>query len=409
MELLLEKIFFTEVDNPVVLVREMLPLIGHESKLVLLKAIIYIRSPRLGLGNKRLGLEMISCLIENDPSFFVEYLPMYVFYCSWRDLNEFLGTSIAPEIISFWGRQLQHDAASESISLAAKWIPSEKSPEDNEYHCFGKLASSMGITKAQLRKTYLSPLRKRLSIVEHHVTQKEFTKIDYFKLSKRARSKYHHLFLREDSDRYLKYLENVNWFWLPSSYWDPSQIPEVENTVFCFNEKATSKIFFVVDTSAMMRPIPLKIAFKLIEQVYAKHGAEHALYLVGYSNQTCIKPISGKLNQLIEDLTNEVNIRDLVSKLRKENPKDVILVLTSNYAVINIDNENTADLWWSISHTPLQIIDRSERMERPLHIVSGYDRDFLETLAETLSIKRSKFMNLKLRKISTLPNFRAKS
>src|SRR5690606_36305220 len=152
-----------------------------------------------------------------------------------------------------------------------KWIPSEKSPEDRKFHCFGSLAKAMGITKAQLRKDYLIPLRKRLDITEHHINLKEYHKIDYFKISKRARSKYQQLFMKHDRYRYIKYLETVQWFWLPNSYWNPSEIPELKNLTFSFNLNEVPEFFFVLDTSSMMHPIPIQICSALIEEIYLKY------------------------------------------------------------------------------------------------------------------------------------------
>jgi uncharacterized protein with von Willebrand factor type A (vWA) domain len=59
------------------------------------------------------------------------------------------------------------------ISLTAKWIPSEKSNRK----VYSKLCKLGGINNATMRKTYLTPLRSYLQIVETILSSKDYNKL----------------------------------------------------------------------------------------------------------------------------------------------------------------------------------------------------------------------------------------
>ena len=96
-----------------------------------------------------------------------------------------------------------------SISLLAKWMPSENtSSKETKYYArilleSGKFGSNKAYRKA------LSLLRNDLNIVETNLSKKCYDKIDYSKLPSYAALKYRKAFNRNDEERYNNYLKDL--------------------------------------------------------------------------------------------------------------------------------------------------------------------------------------------------------
>lgn len=131
--------------------------------------------------------------------------------CYWEQLESDL------RVVHDTGLNVQaqaHDGAtsSASISLAAKWITSEKKTKLATFYkmlarrAFPNCANSC----ERLRKEVLGPLRKRLAMVETSITDKDYEAIDYSKVPSNAMSKYAKTFARNDSKRYREFLSKLN-------------------------------------------------------------------------------------------------------------------------------------------------------------------------------------------------------
>jgi len=98
-----------------------------------------------------------------------------------------------------------------SISLAAKWITSEKKPRLASFYrmlarkAFPDCANSC----ERLRKEVLKPLRRRLDVVESRITDRDYASIDYSKVPSKAMSKYAQVFSRNDEERHGQFLERI--------------------------------------------------------------------------------------------------------------------------------------------------------------------------------------------------------
>ncbi len=108
-----------------------------------------------------------------------------------------------------------------SISLCAKWVPSEKGAHGYVYK---KIAKAYGMNCADFRKQVLSPLRAKLNILETKLCNKDYVHIDYEQVPSVAMNKHSktpsvkgkkyqknsaNAFMRNDGIRFAEYKNKV--------------------------------------------------------------------------------------------------------------------------------------------------------------------------------------------------------
>ena len=101
-----------------------------------------------------------------------------------------------------------------SVSLCAKWAPSENDRNDSRKHFAKKIATILydrddAKKMEKYRKEYLAPLRKKINIVEKLMCNNEWDKINYEGVPGVASRRLHKAFSNHDSDRYCDYLAKV--------------------------------------------------------------------------------------------------------------------------------------------------------------------------------------------------------
>jgi hypothetical protein len=101
-----------------------------------------------------------------------------------------------------------------SVSLCAKWSPSENDRNDRRKQFAKKIATILygkEDTKKmeKYRKEYLVPLRNKINIVETLMCNNEWDKINYEGVPGVASRRLHNAFNNHDSERYCEYLAKV--------------------------------------------------------------------------------------------------------------------------------------------------------------------------------------------------------
>ena len=95
-----------------------------------------------------------------------------------------------------------------SISLLAKWAYSSNSHSKETKRKATILRKELGLSEPAYRKS-LSMLRSYLNIVERNMSSKEYEKINYSEVPSKAALLYKDAFKRNDTERYIKYLEDL--------------------------------------------------------------------------------------------------------------------------------------------------------------------------------------------------------
>lgn len=92
-----------------------------------------------------------------------------------------------------------------SISLLAKWLPSENASSNETKRYANIIRRGLGMTSREYRKM-LSKMRKYIDVVECKMSAKEWNGINYEAVPSRANLIYNNAFLRNDEERRRAYL-----------------------------------------------------------------------------------------------------------------------------------------------------------------------------------------------------------
>lgn len=162
----------------------------EENALHTLKMVAYIRDCRGGKGERQIGRWALEWLAANHEKELSHNLKHYIGeYGRFDDPMAMMGSPVEKDALELLRTQLIQDLATlkedngkRSISLCAKWIPSEKKALDKKLKMNKKLSKHMGISPAALRKVYLAPLREKLRIIERAMCANEWETIDFSKV-----------------------------------------------------------------------------------------------------------------------------------------------------------------------------------------------------------------------------------
>lgn len=184
-----------------------------EDKDLALKWLFFCRDVRGGLGERRTFRIIFRHLVLNHSDVsrhLVEYIPEYG---RWDDLVLLVDdTPIEPMIIELIKKQLKEDwdnaRRRQSISLLAKWLPSNNTTSKETVHRARRIARKLGWTERKYRTT-LSFLRNHLKIVETKMSRHKWHEIDYQEVPSRANLLYSDAFLKRDPDRRRRFLEAI--------------------------------------------------------------------------------------------------------------------------------------------------------------------------------------------------------
>lgn len=87
------------------------------------------------------------------------------------------------DLVRLVGNQLVKDKkemeGGNTVSLCAKWAPTERGSLDQQYGVTGTLCRIMGWSRTKYRKEFTSPLRSYLEVVESLMCRKDWEKIDF--------------------------------------------------------------------------------------------------------------------------------------------------------------------------------------------------------------------------------------
>lgn len=125
------------------------------------------------------------------------------------DLRKLVAITIASQL----NQDVVRAKAGESISLLAKWLPSEqtssKETKRTARTLIRYLYNSSGTEAARKYRKLLSALRRQLNVVETKMSAQEWHDIEYSSLPSLAALKYKHAFMRHDTKRYQDYLDKL--------------------------------------------------------------------------------------------------------------------------------------------------------------------------------------------------------
>lgn len=184
-----------------------------ESILNTLKIIAYVRDIRGGKGERDLSRTLYQWL-QQDPvreQHLIQNMWLYLdMYGRYDDMMHLPPSSRAyKEYIRLIGNQLKADLQKgddESVSLVAKWVPSESSALNKRTNFTYRLARSMKIGMPELRKKYLTPLRTKIGLLEQKMCAGDWPSVNYEVLPSQALNRHTEAFKMNDNEKYTEYL-----------------------------------------------------------------------------------------------------------------------------------------------------------------------------------------------------------
>ncbi len=184
-----------------------------ENPLLAIKWLFYARDVRGGAGERRLFRVCFDWLLKNKLEIAKKLLFLIPEYGRWDDLTRLVcEDAVANDIMKIVSTQLAADLVNakenKSISLLAKWMPSEHASSNDVRKRAKDFIKCFGCTEREYRKI-LSSLRAYLKVVERDMSAKRWTDIDYSIVPSKANLKYNKAFLKNDEARRREYLESL--------------------------------------------------------------------------------------------------------------------------------------------------------------------------------------------------------
>lgn len=182
-----------------------------EDKLDTLKLIAYTRDIRGGKGEREIFRKMLEWLSKKDPEVLKNNLKQLLEFCRYDDIFVLFNTQLEEFCVDLLVDTIKKDNVSkDSVTLLAKWLPSENNSTDKKYKITKKICEKMKITPRIFRKKYLTPLRKKIDIIETKLCQKLYSDIDFSKIPSYAMKKYKKLFEKSIQEEFTLYKSKLS-------------------------------------------------------------------------------------------------------------------------------------------------------------------------------------------------------
>ncbi|MBO4983203.1 MAG: DUF2828 family protein [Clostridia bacterium] len=183
-----------------------------ENRDIAMKLLFFARDIRGGLGERRVFKVILNWLAKNEPQSVRKNLTYVAEYGRYDDLLCLMGTLCEKEMLSVLKEQFEKDRLAlengGEVSLLAKWLPSVNASNEQTVLYAKKIAKHFGLSDASYRKALVA-LRGQIRIIENNLREKDYT-FDYSKQPSKALYKYRQAFIRNDSERYGRFLDGVS-------------------------------------------------------------------------------------------------------------------------------------------------------------------------------------------------------
>ena len=201
----------------------------------------HIRDCRGGKGERDLGRQALMWLFLNYPDEFMRIVPLMAEYGRWDDILQFWPSVLDLRDLVFvrknWAStvqdaralkklrglqdqfvllvydQLTTDLANlkegKPVSLCAKWAPTEGDALDCEHSVVQTLCRVVKMTPKTYRKTFTTPLRAYIQVVERYMCLQDWGKIEYSKVPSCAMKRLKKAFNKNDPERFTEWQKNL--------------------------------------------------------------------------------------------------------------------------------------------------------------------------------------------------------
>lgn len=185
----------------------------NEDKLLATKMLFYAGNIRGGLGERRTFRVCLKWLAQNYPEIVIKNMANIPLFNRWDSLFILENTSAERAMWEFIRIQIMNDyramKKNQSVSLLAKWMPSENASSKETKRLAQKAANALYMTPRNYRKT-LSALRKYIKVVERDMSANQWGDINYEGVPSYAMKNYRDAFAKHDAIRFSNYIASLN-------------------------------------------------------------------------------------------------------------------------------------------------------------------------------------------------------
>jgi uncharacterized protein DUF2828 len=180
-----------------------------EDRQLAVRALFYLRDIRGGQGERTLFRELFKELRALDDDVADQVTALIPEYGRWDDLIEVADPALTALTIE---AQFRLDEANlrdgKSVSLMAKWLPSENASSKKSKAQAREIATRLGLSSKEYRKRVVA-LRKHIGLLEQQMSENAWGEIDYSHVPSQAARKHTKAFKRHDDWRYNRFLDSV--------------------------------------------------------------------------------------------------------------------------------------------------------------------------------------------------------
>lgn len=171
--------------------------------LLTLKATFYIRDTRGGKKQKKTFQDILHWLYKNEHDVFKHIIGLVPEYGYWKELTPYVNDKAVQKLVK---QQLKADTQAAHPSLLGKWLPSENATSAETKRLARAWMKELHMTPKEYRKM-LTSLRKRIDVVETHMSAQDWEGIQYERVPSKAFINYRKAFLKRDPSRFTSFVE----------------------------------------------------------------------------------------------------------------------------------------------------------------------------------------------------------
>ena len=190
----------------------------EEDPLYTMKWLLYARHIKLGLGERDIFRMMLTKIGDLHPEMALQFIIGTELwnYGRWDDVlriffdttSTILHDGLGELIVNQFRRDIIGCGLGDSISLLAKWMPSNNTSSKEKRSEAVILQSLLHLSAREYRKT-LSRLREYLAVVDRKASLNQWNDINYNHVPSKANLKYRNAFLKHDEERRQVYLASL--------------------------------------------------------------------------------------------------------------------------------------------------------------------------------------------------------
>ena len=190
----------------------------EEDPLYTMKWLMYARHIKLGLGERDIFRMMLTKIGDLHPEMALQFIIGTELwnYGRWDDVlriffdttSTILHDGLGEVISNQFRRDVIGCSLGDSISLLAKWMPSNNTSSKEKRSEAVILQSLLHLSAREYRKT-LSRLREYLAVVDRKASLNQWNDINYNHVPSKANLKYRNAFLKHDEERRKAYLTSL--------------------------------------------------------------------------------------------------------------------------------------------------------------------------------------------------------